>query len=221
MPAARTGASAAAACPVFRRIGNNKGVREGREKGGFLPRIKGVGRTGKGPAAIPKAMLRPLGVKTMDSLSDIHEDTTPDKVSFRQIELAALQEKKDAIKKERISMQEDLRQYCGNHQGDLANVVKFIELGGPREEAMQWVVRIIAALSSARINLTEMESTVANSRCQSSSAQPSYADLAINSYPVFTLSKIGVEEVLSSSFFSNAATTLQRQREALPLFTTT
>ena len=40
-----------------------KGVREGRERGGWLPRIKGVGRTGKGPAAIPTSMLRALGVR--------------------------------------------------------------------------------------------------------------------------------------------------------------
>lgn len=42
---------------------NYKGVREGREKGGYLPRTLGVGRTGKGPAAVPQSMLRALGVK--------------------------------------------------------------------------------------------------------------------------------------------------------------
>lgn len=44
------------------RSENWKPVREGREKGGYLPRIKGVGRTGKGPAPVPKSMLKALGV---------------------------------------------------------------------------------------------------------------------------------------------------------------
>lgn len=39
-----------------RSIGN-KGVREGREKGGFLPRLLGVGRTGKKPAVVPDGLI--------------------------------------------------------------------------------------------------------------------------------------------------------------------
>ena len=34
-----------------------KGGREGREKGGFLLRIKDVGRKGKGPVSMPSGML--------------------------------------------------------------------------------------------------------------------------------------------------------------------
>lgn len=38
-------------------------VREGRERGPWLPQLKGVGRTGKGPAPVPLSMLRALGVE--------------------------------------------------------------------------------------------------------------------------------------------------------------
>lgn len=45
-------------------FGSGTRVREGREKGGYLPPITGVGRTGKAPAPIPSSMLRALGVKS-------------------------------------------------------------------------------------------------------------------------------------------------------------
>ena len=40
------------------RTERRKGVREGRESVDGMPREKGVGRTGKGPAAVPLAMIR-------------------------------------------------------------------------------------------------------------------------------------------------------------------
>ena len=57
-----------------------KRVRDGREKGGWLPGILGVGRTGKAPAPVPPSMLRALHVKTPDvevesqeNMSDLRE----------------------------------------------------------------------------------------------------------------------------------------------------
>lgn len=52
------------------RNDGHKGVREGREKGGLLPRIKGVGRTRKGPVPVPAGMLRALGVKSQEELDE-------------------------------------------------------------------------------------------------------------------------------------------------------
>lgn len=48
------------------RTMGNKGVREGRERGGFLPRLRGIGRTGKAPAPVPAGMLKALGVVKED-----------------------------------------------------------------------------------------------------------------------------------------------------------
>ena len=49
-----------------RRMGNNREVRDGRKRGGFLPRIGGVGRLGRGPIAVPSSMLRALGVRSAE-----------------------------------------------------------------------------------------------------------------------------------------------------------
>lgn len=37
---------------------NYRGVQEGRERGGFLPRLRGVGRLGKPPIRVPEAMAK-------------------------------------------------------------------------------------------------------------------------------------------------------------------
>lgn len=42
-------------------------VTEGRERGGYLPPITGVGRTGKAPAPVPASMLEALGVKVPEA----------------------------------------------------------------------------------------------------------------------------------------------------------
>lgn len=44
-----------------------KGVREGRERGGFLPRLKGVGRTGKALVLVLAAMRKTLDLRVEDS----------------------------------------------------------------------------------------------------------------------------------------------------------
>ena len=58
------------------RIGSNalrstgyKGPREGSDDDLWLPRVLGIGRTGKAPDQPPNAMLRALGVRIPSELS--------------------------------------------------------------------------------------------------------------------------------------------------------
>lgn len=52
-----------------------RGVREGREKGGCLPKIKGVGRIGRGPIPVPRSLVRAMATVSGNLLgNDIEED---------------------------------------------------------------------------------------------------------------------------------------------------
>ena len=49
--------------PGAPRDSNYRGVQEGRERGGFLPRLRGVGRLGKPPIKVPKGLAEAAQVK--------------------------------------------------------------------------------------------------------------------------------------------------------------
>ena len=53
--------------PGAPRGGKYVGVREGRERGGYLPRETGVGRTGKRPAPVPAGLIAAIGLKSKNS----------------------------------------------------------------------------------------------------------------------------------------------------------
>lgn len=118
-----------------RRIGDYEGAREGREKGGFLPRIKGVGRTGKGPAAVPMAMVEAMGAKsTRGGLSDISEGEGFDE---QEVERRAEEAIKDeACKRDlgRLSEPPGTGNFPCRRQ-----ITGFLISGGPLEEGLKMV----------------------------------------------------------------------------------
>lgn len=61
------------------RSDNYKGVRERKERGSWLPRIMGIGGTGKAPAPIPVEMLKALGVinQTEDDTESQPKEESP------------------------------------------------------------------------------------------------------------------------------------------------
>ena len=90
-----------------RRIGEHGGDKEGRERGGFLPRIRGVGRTGRGPIAVPASMIRALlGGKSADDnarLDTVQEENDSAAAAEEERRVAAVEEKRvlrEAIKNE-------------------------------------------------------------------------------------------------------------------------
>lgn len=56
-------------------------MRERRERGGYLPRTLGVGRTGKGPPEVLQSLFRALGAKieVMETVEERAENETLEK----------------------------------------------------------------------------------------------------------------------------------------------
>ena len=56
-------------------LASRKGVAEGRQKGGFLPRMRGIGRTGKGPMPVPEGIVKALQVAGEEAARSLSADS--------------------------------------------------------------------------------------------------------------------------------------------------
>ena len=140
-----------------RRIGDNKEVREGRERGGLLPRIRGVGRLGRGPIAVPASMLRALGVKSVGSGLEIVDETGDEEMyDSKQTGVDLTMSQLKAIK-------EEVEQICRIPEEDEMYVYKLAAEGGSDQHTMAMAESIMERVAELHPylddKLLETEST--------------------------------------------------------------